>query len=165
MTLPINFKSAFHFIATLIGACLITSMSTADSAPTVEAPYHYSASSASGYGSSKSAEGQSSMTSGDWDIDNNGRADALTDGLMFLRYAFGLRGDSLINGLISSDSVYTTAADIEAELSTVYVSSGDIDGNGRIDALTDGLLLLRYLFGLSGNTLTTGVVGVGATRT
>ena len=31
--------------------------------------------------------------------------------------------------------------------------------------MSDGLLLLRYLFGLTGNTLTTGVVGDGATVT
>ena len=39
-------------------------------------------------------------------------------------------------------------------------SSGmlDIDGNGSYDALTDGLLILRYLFGLSGDSLIAGVV-------
>ena len=42
----------------------------------------------------------------------------------------------------------------------------DIDGNGEIDALTDGLLLtLRYLFGLEGETLVAGVVAADATRT
>ena len=50
-------------------------------------------------------EESTSFSSGDWDIDDNGQADALTDGLMFLRYAFGLSGDSLLNGVISSDSV------------------------------------------------------------
>ena len=102
---------------------------------------------------------------GDWDIDDDGRADALTDGLLFLRYAFELRGDALISGLISSSSEYTTASDIERELALVYDASGDIDGDGNVDALTDGLLLLRYLFGLSGETLTVGVVANGATRT
>ena len=100
-----------------------------------------------------------------WDIDDNGQADALTDGLMFLRYAFGLNGDSLVEGLISNDSVITSSADIEAELAMVYASSGDIDGNGSVDALTDGLLLLRYLFGLTGTNLINGVVGDGATKT
>ena len=28
----------------------------------------------------------------------------------------------------------------------------DIDGDGKVDALTDGLLLLRYMFGLSGSS-------------
>jgi hypothetical protein len=34
----------------------------------------------------------------------------------------------------------------------------DIDGNGRIEALTDGLLQLRYLFGFRGAVLITGAV-------
>jgi hypothetical protein len=110
-------------------------------------------------------EASTSFSSGDWDIDDNGQADALTDGLMFLRYAFGLSGNSLLNGLISSDSVITSSAEIEAELATIFASAGDIDGNGSVDALTDGLLLLRYLFGLTGNTLTTDVIGDGAILT
>ena len=105
------------------------------------------------------------LASGDWDIDNNGQADALTDGLLFLRYAFGLTGDALVSGIVASDAQYTTASDIEQELATVYTSSGDIDGNGEVDALTDGLLLLRYLFSLDGDTLTAGVIGGGATLT
>ena len=36
---------------------------------------------------------------------------------------------------------------------------------GAYDALTDGLILLRYLFGLSGASMTSGVVGPNATRT
>jgi hypothetical protein len=40
----------------------------------------------------------------------------------------------------------------------------DIDGNGTIGALTDGLLVLRFLFGFTGTTLTAGVVGQGCTR-
>ena len=67
--------------------------------------------------------------------------------------------------MISNDSVITSSADIEAELAMVYASSGDIDGNGSVDALTDGLLLLRYLFGLTGTNLINSVVGDGATKT
>ena len=105
------------------------------------------------------------LASGNWDIDGDGRADALTDGLLFLRYVFGLTGDALISGVVANDAQYTTASDIEQELATIYATSGDIDGNGSVDALTDGLLLLRYLFGLDGNTLTEGVLGSGATLT
>ena len=115
--------------------------------------------------SSYSIMSSPALASGDWDIDGDGRADALTDGLLFLRYAFGLTGDALISGVVASDAQYTTASDIEQELATVYTSSGDIDGNGEVDALTDGLLLLRYLFGLDGDTLTAGVIGSGATVT
>jgi hypothetical protein len=41
----------------------------------------------------------------------------------------------------------------------------DVDGNGVVDALTDGLLLLRWQFGLKGNALIAGAIGANATRT
>lgn len=42
----------------------------------------------------------------------------------------------------------------------------DIDGNGSADALTDGLLVFRHLFGgLLEPQLIQGAIGAGATRT
>jgi hypothetical protein len=41
---------------------------------------------------------------------------------------------------------------------------GDIDGDGAITPLTDGLLLLRYLFGFRNGTLIGGAVAAGCTR-
>ena len=35
----------------------------------------------------------------------------------------------------------------------------DVDGNGTQDALTDGLIILRALFGLTGSTVTNGAIG------
>jgi hypothetical protein len=40
----------------------------------------------------------------------------------------------------------------------------DIDGDGSIQPLTDGLLMLRFFFGFTGSTLTSGAVGGGCTR-
>jgi hypothetical protein len=40
----------------------------------------------------------------------------------------------------------------------------DIDGNGVLDAETDGLLIMRYLLGITGNSLVAGALGTGATR-
>lgn len=40
----------------------------------------------------------------------------------------------------------------------------DVDWNGHVDALTDGLLLIRYMFGLRGAALIQGALGQGATR-
>jgi hypothetical protein len=40
----------------------------------------------------------------------------------------------------------------------------DVDGDGLIQPLTDGLLTMRYEFGFHGNTLITGAVGPGCTR-
>ena len=40
----------------------------------------------------------------------------------------------------------------------------DVDGDGLYLPLTDGLLLLRFAFGFTGNTLISGAVGPGCTR-
>jgi len=101
--------------------------------------------------------------SGSLDIDGNGQYDALTDGLLLLRGMFGLDGSALVTGTIASDAIYTESVDIEFRIETLGDLS-DIDGNGYIDALTDGLLILRYLFGLQGETLINGVVAIDATR-
>ena len=98
------------------------------------------------------------------DIDGNERYDALTDGLLLLRGMFGLDGTALITGTIASDAVYTDSTDIEARIQNLG-DLADVDGNGQIDALTDGLLTLRYLFGLGGDTLINGSVAADATRT
>ncbi len=38
----------------------------------------------------------------------------------------------------------------------------DVDGNGAQDALTDGLLIIRALFGLTGTAVTSGAIGSGS---
>jgi hypothetical protein len=53
------------------------------------------------------------------DLDQNGSFDALTDGLIVLRYAFGLRGDDLINTAIASDATRTSASEIEAHIQSL----------------------------------------------
>ena len=53
------------------------------------------------------------------DFDQNGSFDALTDVLILLRYAFGLRGDNLINGVISPAANRTTASEIEAHIQSL----------------------------------------------
>jgi hypothetical protein len=101
---------------------------------------------------------------GSLDIDGNEKYDALTDGLLLLRGMFGLDGSALVTGTIASNAIYTESVDIESRIATLG-DLADIDGNGTIDALTDGLLTLRYLFGLEGDTLINGVVASDATRT
>jgi hypothetical protein len=103
------------------------------------------------------------IPSGSLDIDGNGQYDALTDGLLLLRGMFGLDGSALVTGTIASDAAYTESVDIESRIATLGVLA-DIDGNGQIDALTDGLLTLRYVVGLEGDTLLAGVVASDATR-
>jgi len=98
-----------------------------------------------------------------WDFDGNGKTDALTDGLLLLRYSFGLRDNTLTDGAIATDAT-KSAAEVESGMSAVS-SIADIDGNGEMDALTDGLLLLRYLFDITGDSLINGAVALDATRT
>ena len=98
-----------------------------------------------------------------YDVDGNGADDALTDGLLVLRHQFGLEGTSLTAGALASDATITSPEAIGSYIDA-RVAIFDLDGNGSMDALTDGLLLLRYLFGLDGDALTNGVIGSGATR-
>src|SRR5579862_6601793 len=41
----------------------------------------------------------------------------------------------------------------------------DVDANAAVDALTDGLIVIRYLFGMSGPSLIDGAIGPNAQRT
>ena len=104
------------------------------------------------------------VPSGSIDLDGNGQYDALTDGLLMLRGMFGLNGDALITGTLASDALYTSSEDIETRIELLN-NLADVDGNGQIDALTDGLLVLRYLFGLQGEALISDVIAADATRT
>jgi hypothetical protein len=106
-------------------------------------------------------------TSGTLDIDDSypdSTYDALTDGLLIIRYLFGLSGNSLTANAIGATAHRTTPAAIVQYLDDIRPRL-DIDGNGIPDAITDGLLMLRYLFGLSGSALTANAIGIGASRT
>ena len=101
---------------------------------------------------------ENTMPSGSLDLDGNGYADALTDGLMILRYLFNLRGESLTQGAIHPTAIYTNPEEITSRfiLMSDYL---DIDNNGSIDALTDGLMILRYLFNIRTIQLIQGAIG------
>ena len=100
---------------------------------------------------------------GSLDVDGNGQYDALTDGLLLLRDMFGLTDTALVGGAVAANADYRTAPALKERIKALGMLA-DIDGNGQIDALTDGLLTLRHLFGLEGDTLISGVVAQDATR-
>ncbi|MEO7760941.1 MAG: Ig-like domain-containing protein, partial [Casimicrobiaceae bacterium] len=83
--------------------------------------------------------------------------DALTDGLLIVRYMSGLTGNALTNGALGSTAGRTSPVAIKSWLDGLG-SMLDIDGNGSIDPLTDGVLIIRYLFGLRGDALIAGAV-------
>ena len=98
-----------------------------------------------------------------FDVDKNLEAQSLTDGLLVIRHLFGFSGDSLISGAVSSGAS-RDGSDAIASYLTDAVSELDIDGDGESKPLTDGLLLIRYLFGFSGDSLISGAIGSGAER-
>ena len=98
-----------------------------------------------------------------YDIDQNDIEDALTDGLLIIRHEFGIEGANLTDGALAPNAALTNSESIASYINDRSMLF-DLDGNGSNDALTDGLLLLRYLFGISGASLIQDAIGPGATR-
>ncbi len=97
----------------------------------------------------------------DFDIDEDGQAQPLTDGLLMIRHLFGFSGTALINGAVAAGAERREAAEIESYL-TENSAALDIDGDGKALPLTDGLLIIRYLFGFSGDALVQGAIAADA---
>jgi uncharacterized protein YfaP (DUF2135 family) len=99
------------------------------------------------------------------DVDGNGRLDALTDGIVLLRYLFGFTGTALTGNAIGTGATRTSAADIKLFLEqSDCIGLLDIDQSGRSDALTDGIVLVRHLFGFTGDDLVVAALGPEAGR-
>ena len=81
---------------------------------------------------------------------------------MIIRRLFGFDGASLIDGAVGSGCSRCDAASIAAHIDQIQ-DGLDVDGNGLTDALTDGLLIIRDLFGF-GTVLTDGAVAPDCTR-
>ena len=99
----------------------------------------------------------------DLDIDDDGKTEALTDGLLVIRHMFGFSGDSLTTGAVGSGANRPSAQDIKTLL-VASTTELDIDGDGSTQALTDGLLVIRELFGFSGDALIAGALSTSGTR-
>jgi ELWxxDGT repeat protein len=99
------------------------------------------------------------------DADADGVADALTDGILILRYLFHPAGGWTFNDALSTDATRVSREKIRSFLDFEQLTVLDVDGNGTADALTDGILVLRYLFSPSGDWDFRDAVGWGATRT
>ena len=98
------------------------------------------------------------------DIDGDGTIGALTDGILIVRYLFGLTGDPLIENAVGEGAGRSNADDIIAYLDGERDRFLDVDGDGTEGALTDGILIVRFLFGLRGEPLIEGAISNDATR-
>ena len=91
--------------------------------------------------------GNCEAVTGSIDADGNGAADALSDGILILRYLFdptGLECQRRLGQRCHSYHAETSSS------STAQTTALDADGNGTADALSDGILILRYLFDPAG---------------
>ncbi len=98
-----------------------------------------------------------------FDVDGNGVVDALTDGIIIIRYMFGFLGPALIQSAIAPDATADGPA-IETHMAGLNPTL-DADGNGAVDALTDGIIIIRYMFGFRGPALIQSALAPNATNT
>ena len=98
------------------------------------------------------------------DADDNSQPQPLGDGILVIRYMAGFTGDALINGAVDPGGNRTDAGEILA-----YLTAGrdylDIDDDGLINPLSDGILIIRYLAGFTGDALINGAVNPTGSRT
>ncbi len=86
--------------------------------------------------------------------DGNSTIESSTDALLILRYLLGYRGSALTDGALGANPTRTGQA-LEDYLGTLNL---DADGDGKALAMTDGLLMLRAMLGLTGTALTQGAI-------
>jgi hypothetical protein len=96
------------------------------------------------------------------DIDGDGTVAPLSDGLLVLRRKFGFSGGTLIAGATGASCTRCFPPTIQPYIDSF--SDLDVDQNGAVEALTDALLILRYLFGFRGPTLITGATANNCTQ-
>ncbi len=96
------------------------------------------------------------------DIDGNQTISATSDGLMLLRAMLGLTETAVTQGATVPGAPRTTWAQIAPY---VHLAALNLDGTGNANAATDGVLLLRAMFGLTGTAVTNGIATNGKTWT
>ena len=94
------------------------------------------------------------------DVDGDGARMLATDGILIVRRMLGLTGSALVAGATNACAPRSAAGIAQA----IALAAYDIDGDGRTDAATDGLLLLRAMLGFRGTALINGAVGANAIR-
>ena len=87
----------------------------------------------------------------------------MTDGLLLLRFLFSFTGSALTSDAVGAGCDRCDAATIQPYISSL-LGALDVDDDGAVGPLTDGLLILRSLFGFTGTTLTAGALGNNCER-
>jgi|CXWL01.1.fsa_nt_gi hypothetical protein len=98
------------------------------------------------------------------DVDLNGQADALSDGILIIRHLFGFTGTALTDGVVDPAGQRTDPTAIQNYLTSIS-GALDVDLNQSADALSDGIMIIRSLFGFAGTALTSGAIDPAGQRT
>jgi Metallo-peptidase family M12B Reprolysin-like len=97
------------------------------------------------------------------DVDGNGSLEAAKDGVLILRRLFGFSGAALTAG--TADGCATRTSSTTPTIETFIDNQPlDVDASGGVkpeNALTDGLLILRAMLGLTGTAVTNGLTTRG----
>ena len=104
------------------------------------------------------------LTTGIADPDGSGIATPLTDGVLTVRHLAGFVGDSLVDAAVDDSALRPDANDI-SDFLNANASELDVDNDGRLLPLTDGLTIIRALAGFTGESLVDGSVSGDGTRT
>jgi len=89
-----------------------------------------------------------------------------SDVVLLERWLLGFRGDALVSGIPAvpvGTSATAFAAGVAARL-TALTSGHDLDGDGRVLAHTDGVILRRLVQGMTGSGVMYNAIGAGAKR-
>jgi hypothetical protein len=92
------------------------------------------------------------------DLDGNGVHDAATDGLLILRAMLGITDSAAVTGAIGAGAIRSSWSEVQSVLN---LNALDVDGNGTVDALTDGLIILRAMLGAPGTDIANSTLGSG----
>ena len=90
-----------------------------------------------------------------FDIDGDGTCNASTDGVLMMRYLSGMRGAALTANLAFDPSAARQTPQAIADHVSALGSTLDIDGDGKLLSITDGLMFWRYTKARAGAALTT----------
>jgi hypothetical protein len=97
------------------------------------------------------------------DVDLDGDTIALEDGMVVLRFLFGFDGSALTAGALGTQCGRCNPDSIASYLEWLGAAL-DVDDDGENEAVFDGLLISRYLFGFRGSALTSGYVDADCRR-
>jgi hypothetical protein len=96
----------------------------------------------------------------EFDIDGDGVCNATVDATVAARYLVGFRGEALIAGVLPSNNG-ATAQNVTTKLGALTASPSlalDVNNDGAVDAINDGLLFTRHALGITDtNALVNGV--------